>query len=395
MLKVDPMYDMVNIENDQPELIFGPSIDGQSGDSVVPPFYLNLRIHQFILHNSMLDSGASHNLMPKAIMERLGLDITREYHDLYSFDSGKVRYLSLIKDLVVYVDQIPAKNVLMDVVVADIPPWFGMLLSRSRGAKLRGTLQLYFSYATILVFGQLRKLYQETKMKFMINNKDKPNNHPINVVHTNLESFILYNDSGLNDVDSQLMEIKDVPEVFSCIGTISNHEKERLPSSSEPSPNKAEKGLEKPSEKVIENLEQSEDKVQKIDPKQKKYVQPLEEESGIWTIDFDGALGKDKEDLKEYDKKIIQHTIPIKPDQKPFRKKLRRINPRLLPSIEKEVNKLYKVGIIVPIKFFDWISNLVPTRKKNGEIRLCVDFRNLNKVSMKDNYPLPKMDHIL
>ena len=38
---------------------------------------------------------------------------------------------------------------------------------------------------------------------------------------------------------------------------------------------------------------------------------------------------------------------------------------------------------------------MVPIRNKNGEIRLCVDFRNLNKVSLKDNYPLPKMDHIL
>lgn len=37
----------------------------------------------------------------------------------------------------------------------------------------------------------------------------------------------------------------------------------------------------------------------------------------------------------------------------------------------------------------------MPTRKKTREIRLCVDFRNLNKVSLKDNYPLPKMDHIL
>ena len=33
--------------------------------------------------------------------------------------------------------------------------------------------------------------------------------------------------------------------------------------------------------------------------------------------------------------------------------------------------------------------------KKNGEIRLCVDFRNLNKASLNDNYPLPKMDYIL
>lgn len=124
----------------------------------------------------MLYSGASHNLMPKAIMERLVLDITREYHDLYSFDSGEVCCLGLIKDLVVSLDQIMTKNVLMVVVVSDIPPRFGMLLSRYWGAKLRGTLQLDFSYATISVFRKLSKLYPETKMKFMITIKEKPNN---------------------------------------------------------------------------------------------------------------------------------------------------------------------------------------------------------------------------
>jgi len=41
------------------------------------------------------------------------------------------------------------------------------------------------------------------------------------------------------------------------------------------------------------------------------------------------------------------------------------------------------------------MSNLVHVRKKSREIRLCIDFKNLNKVSLKDNYPLPKMNHIL
>lgn len=100
-------------------------------------------------------------------------------------------------------------------------------------------------------------------------------------------------------------------------------------------------------------------------------------------------------DLKVYDKDIIQHIIPIKPDQKPFRQKLRRINPKLFPSIEKEVKNIYKAGIIVPVRFSGWISNLVPVHKKTSEIRLCIDFKNLNKVSMKENYQLPKMDHIL
>jgi len=101
------------------------------------------------------------------------------------------------------------------------------------------------------------------------------------------------------------------------------------------------------------------------------------------------------EDLKVYDTNIIQHTILVKEEEKPFRQKLRRINPLLLPLIEKEVKKLFDAKIMVSLRFSKWVANLVLVKKKNGEIRLCVDFRNLNRVSLKDNHPLPKMDLIL
>jgi len=68
---------MVSVEYDKPKLIFGPTLNGESPDSDVPPFYISLRVHEFVLHNAMFDSGASHNLKPKAIMEKLGLDIPR------------------------------------------------------------------------------------------------------------------------------------------------------------------------------------------------------------------------------------------------------------------------------------------------------------------------------
>ena len=119
----------------------------------------------------MLDSGASHNLIPKVVMERLGLEITRSYKDLYSFDSSRVKCLGLIKDLCVNLAQIPANSLVMDNVVANIPPKYGMLLSRSWGAKLQGTLQMDMTYATILVFIQPRILYRETHMKYMVNNQ--------------------------------------------------------------------------------------------------------------------------------------------------------------------------------------------------------------------------------
>ena len=51
--------------------------------------------------------------------------------------------------------------------------------------------------------------------------------------------------------------------------------------------------------------------------------------------------------------------------------------------------------IIVPLRYSSWVANLVPVRKNNGEIRLCVDFRNLNKSSLKYNYPFPKIERVL
>jgi hypothetical protein len=45
------------------------------------------------------------------------------------------------------------------------------------------------------------------------------------------------------------------------------------------------------------------------------------------------------------------------------------------------VKKILEAKIIVPLRYSDWVANLVPVRKKSGEIRLCMDFRNLNKSS--------------
>src|ERR1700678_4417824 len=67
----------------------------------------------------------------------------------------------------------------------------------------------------------------------------------------------------------------------------------------------------------------------------------------------------------------------------------------LFPVMEKEVKKILDAQIIIPLRYSEWVANLVPVRKKNGEIQLCVNFQNLNKNSKKDNYPFPNMEHIL
>ena len=71
------------------------------------------------------------------------------------------------------------------------------------------------------------------------------------------------------------------------------------------------------------------------------------------------------------------------------------MHPKLEPLIQSEVKKLLDARIIFKVRHSEWVSNLVPVRKKSGEIRLCVDFRNLNCCSDKDNYHVPPMEKIL
>ena len=78
-----------------------------------------------------------------------------------------------------------------------------------------------------------------------------------------------------------------------------------------------------------------------------------------------------------------------------FKQKMRTMSPKMFPLVEKEIKKLFKAKIIVSLIFSCWVANLALVRKKNVEIRICIEFWNLNRVLLKDHYPLPKMDHIL
>src|SRR5438045_7298526 len=63
-----------------------------------------------------------------------------------------------------------------------------------------------------------------------------------------------------------------------------------------------------------------------------------------------------------------------------------------MDAIEQEVRKLIDSGFIREEQHPDWVSNIVPVTKKNGSIRICIDFRNLNDACPKDEFPLPVTD---
>ena len=71
------------------------------------------------------------------------------------------------------------------------------------------------------------------------------------------------------------------------------------------------------------------------------------------------------------------------------------MHPRKVAAIKGEVEKIIKVGFIYPIPLTDWVSNIVPITKKQGTIRVCVDYHDINHVYPKDNYPTTFIDQII
>ena len=79
-----------NLTNESPEIELGPDVDDEA--YCIPSFHITMCLHGNLIHNCMLDSGASHNLIPKVIMEELGLEVTNTYHELYIFYSKPMKF---------------------------------------------------------------------------------------------------------------------------------------------------------------------------------------------------------------------------------------------------------------------------------------------------------------
>lgn len=106
--------DTINPQDDKLSIYIVSHVEDR--DDSPPPFYTSLNVHDEMIHNCILDSKDSHNLMPKVAIDEMGLEITKVYHDLYSFDSKRVKCLGVIKYLVVSLSTLHMKSIVMDIV---------------------------------------------------------------------------------------------------------------------------------------------------------------------------------------------------------------------------------------------------------------------------------------
>ena len=108
--------------------------------------------------------------------------------------------------------------------------------------------------------------------------------------------------------------------------------------------------------------------------------------------EFDDLFMKHKADIGRCT--TAKHPVELEPGATPHREGARRMSPDKAERANQEVRNLLALGMIQP-SISPWASGIVMVKKKNGELRFCCDFRPLNAVTIKDAYPLPRIDESL
>jgi len=125
-----------------------------------------------------------------------------------------------------------------------------------------------------------------------------------------------------------------------------------------------------------------------LDPKYKQELKSLLRE-------YKDCFAWEYYEMPGLDRSIVEHCLPIKPGYRPYQQGARRCNPKILPDIKAEITRLIEANFIRQCRYAEWISNVVPVYKKNGKLRVCIDFRDLNKATPMDGYPMPIADMLV
>ena len=108
--------------------------------------------------------------------------------------------------------------------------------------------------------------------------------------------------------------------------------------------------------------------------------------------EYDDLFMKHKADIGK--RTIAKYRIELEPQAIPHNEGARRMSPDKAAKANQEVRNLLALGLIQP-SYSPWAGGIVMVKKKTGELRFCCDFRPLNDVTVKDAFPLPRIDESL
>jgi hypothetical protein len=93
---------------------------------------------------------------------------------------------------------------------------------------------------------------------------------------------------------------------------------------------------------------------------------------------------------------LVEHWLHIKPGFMPYKQKARPFHADLISRIKDEIYCLFEANIIRPCRYTEWVSNSVSMEKKGfGKLTVRIHFRNINRETPKDKYPMPIADILI
>ena len=117
-----------------------------------------------------------------------------------------------------------------------------------------------------------------------------------------------------------------------------------------------------------------------------------------WTAQLHALLGRYNHIFEEPthlpDQRPRDHTIDLIPGAKPPQQRTYRMSPLELAEVERQLKEYLDKGWIRP-STSPFGAPILLVRKKDNSLRMCIDYRALNAISVKNRYPLPRIDELL
>jgi hypothetical protein len=155
----------------------------------VPPFLLAFEIFNRNVHNCMVDSGASSNVMPWSVCQKINAEVEPSTLKIIQLDRTNVKVIGELKNVLIRLTSNPKVHQVIDIIVVDIPEVYGLFLSRDWSEQLHGYFATDWSHLWL------------------------PENNKPNKINMNRERYLKFTVTDLNDPNEPYTPFADSPEV--------------------------------------------------------------------------------------------------------------------------------------------------------------------------------------
>jgi hypothetical protein len=155
----------------------------------VPPFFLTFKIFNRNVHNCMVDSRASSNVMPWSVFQKINVEVEPSTLKIIQLDQTNVKVVGELKNVLIRLSSNPKVHQVIDIIVVDIPEVYGIFLSRDWSKHLHGYFTTDWSHLWL------------------------PENGKPNKIKVNCERYLQFTVTDLNDPNEPFTPSADSPEV--------------------------------------------------------------------------------------------------------------------------------------------------------------------------------------